>query len=83
MLILDDVPGEGSWRLVMAAHLPHYTSLDVITGTVIFVALIVAVAVARCGEDNPLTVRASPASGSWRRRRNRRLRAAGCPTAAL
>ena len=29
-----------------AAHLPHYTSLDVITGTVIFVALLVIGAVA-------------------------------------
>ena len=45
MLILD-VPGEGSWRLKIAAHLPHYTSTDVITGPVIFVALLVVVAVA-------------------------------------
>ena len=46
MLILDGVPGEGAWRLVIAAELPHYTSTDAITGTVIFVALLVIVAVA-------------------------------------
>jgi hypothetical protein len=40
----------GKWpdslQLVTAAHLPHYTSTDVITGTVIFVALLVIFAVA-------------------------------------
>jgi hypothetical protein len=33
-------------RLVTAAHHPHYTSTDVITGTVIFVVLLVIVTVA-------------------------------------
>ena len=32
--------------LVTAAHLPHYTSTDKITGTVIFVALLIIFAVA-------------------------------------
>jgi hypothetical protein len=35
-----------SLGLVTAAHLPHYTSTDAITGTVIFVALLVIFAVA-------------------------------------
>jgi hypothetical protein len=35
-----------SLQLVTAAHLPHYTSTDAITGTVIFVALLVIFAVA-------------------------------------
>jgi hypothetical protein len=37
---------ETSLRLVTAAHLPHYASTDVISGTVIFVALLVFFAVA-------------------------------------
>jgi hypothetical protein len=36
----------GSWRLVSAAHLSHYTSADAVTGTLIFVALLVIVIVA-------------------------------------
>jgi hypothetical protein len=37
---------QSSAWLVTAAHLPHYTTADVITGTVIFVALLVIAAVA-------------------------------------